>query len=319
MEMGDARRKSIICLWLSMLLTSGCLTSRVTLPRLLPLNPPVAAEELVGRITYLQQVQAVRTAVQLQFVDYRDSTRGIGKAYPSASGALVLRRPQFIRLQVQASLLGSLADMTSDGQRFTVAVFYPTDRQAFLRGSNAKAYEMTGADKNLVRDVSAFASLRPQHLSLPLLPPPIPPASSDISWSVFETRRDESILADSRPEWVTRAYYLLYVAQRSQSGQWHPCFVYWFDRTQPGTPLTRLEIFEENGDLSTISDFGGYATSSGTPRLFPEWIRILRPAEKYALRVVFQSPEINPPSLPDDIFTLTNDRNLKVVDLDAQP
>ncbi len=319
MKTGAVRWKFLIFLWLGALLTGGCLTSRVALPRLLPLHPPVAAEELVGRIAYLQQVQAVRTAVQLQFVDYRDSTRGVGKAYPSASGALVLRRPQFIRLQVQASLLGSLADMTSDGQRFTVAVFYPADRQAFIRGSNAKTYEMQVSDEKLARDVSAFASLRPQHLSLPLLPPPIPPASPDVSWSVFETRRDESVMTDARPEWVTRTYYLLYVAERASSGLWRPRFVYWFDRTQPGTPLTRLEVFEENGDLSTISDFGGYTTNGGTLKLLPEWVRILRPAEGYALRVMFQSPEINPTSLPEDVFTLTNDRNLKVVDLDAQP
>ncbi len=323
MKTGAVRWKILILLWLGGLLTGGCLTSRVALPRLLPLNPPVAAEDLVGRIAYLQQVQAVRTAVQLQFVDYRDSTRGVGKAYPSASGALVLRRPQYIRLQVQASLLGSLADMTSDGQQFTVAVFYPTDRQAFLRGSNTRTYEVKVSDGKQARDVSAFASLRPQHLSMPLLPPPIPPASPDISWSVFETRRDESVMTDARPEWVTRTYYLLYVAQREPAGgptgTWRPRFAYWFDRTQPGTPLTRLEVFEANGDLSTISDFGGYTTNGGTPRLLPEWVRIMRPAEGYALRVVFQSPEINPTSLPEDVFTLTNDRNLKVVDLDAQP
>ncbi len=319
MKTGAVRWKFLILLWLGVLLNGGCLTSRVTLPRLLPLHPPVAAEELVERIAYLQQVQAVRTAVQLQFVDYRDSTRGVGKAYPSASGALVLRRPQFIRLQVQASLLGSLADMASDGQQFTVAVFYPADRQAFIRGSNAKTYKIQAAEQKPAQDVSAFASLRPQHLSVPLLPPPIPPASPDISWSVFETRRDESMMTDARPEWVTRTYYLLYVAQRDLSGQWRPHFAYWFDRTQPGTPLTRLEVFEENGDLSTISDFGGYTTNGGTPKLLPEWVRILRPAEGYALRVMFQSPEINPPSLPEDVFTLTNDRNLKVVDLDAQP
>ncbi len=319
MKTGAVRWKFLILLSLGVLLNGGCLTSRVTLPRLLPLHPPVAAEELVERIAYLQQVQAVRTAVQLQFVDYRDSTRGVGKAYPSASGALVLRRPQFIRLQVQASLLGSLADMASDGQQFTVAVFYPADRQAFIRGSNAKTYRIQAAEQKPVQDVSAFASLRPQHLSVPLLPPPIPPASPDISWSVFETRRDESMMTDARPEWVTRTYYLLYVAQRDLSGQWRPRFAYWFDRTQPGTPLTRLEVFEENGDLSTISDFGGYTTNGGTPKLLPEWVRILRPAEGYALRVMFQSPEINPPSLPEDVFTLTNDRNLKIVDLDAQP
>lgn len=322
MKTAAVRWTDIIGLWLGLLIgllpTSGCLTSRIALPRLLPLDPPVSAEVLAGRIASLQQVKAVRTAVQLQFVDYRDSTRGVGKAYPSASGALVLRRPQFIRLQVQASLLGSLADMTSDGQQFTVAVFYPTDRQAFIRGSNAKTYPVTTSDKSFAQDVSAFASLRPQHLAVPLLPPPIPPPSADSSWSVFETRRDE-ILSDSRPEWVTRTYYLLYVVQRDAAGQWHPRFMYWFDRTQPGTPLTRLEVFEESGTLSTISDFGGYTTRDGTLKLLPDWVRILRPAEGYALRVIFQAPEINPTALPEDVFTLTNDRNLKVVDLDAKP
>lgn len=313
------RWKQLVWLWLGLLLTSGCVTSRRAVPRVLPLYPPVAAEELVRRIADLQHVQAIRAAVQLQFVDYRDAMRGVGKAYPSASGALVLRRPQFIRLRVHAALLGALADMTSDGQQFTVAVFYPTDQQVFIRGSNTKTYTVKASNSGLARDVSAFASLRPQHLSIPLLPPPIPSASSDASWSVFETRRDEMLTSQGRAEWIIRTYYLLYVAQRDLNGQWRPRFVYWFDRTQPGTPLTRLEVFEENGTLGTISDFGGYATAGGVPKLLPEWVQILRPAEGYALRVVFQSPEINPPGLPEDVFVVTNDRNLKVVDLDARP
>lgn len=294
------------------------MTSRVTLPRLLPLEPPVTAAELAGRIAELQQVQSVRAAVQLQFTDYRDSARGVGKAYPSAGGALVLRRPQFIRLQVQASLLGSLADMTSDGERFTVAIFYPTDRQAFIRGSNWKTYDTPSPDAAGRRDVSVFAGLRPQHLSLPLLPPPLPSPGPDTGWSVFETRRDELETVGGRSGWVTRTYYLLYVAQRDPSGRWRPCFTYWFDRTQPGTPLMRMEVFDENGALITMSEFGGYAAADGARRLLPDWVRILRPAEGYALRVAFQSPEINPAALPEDVFTLTNDRNLKVIDLDAQ-
>ncbi|OYT72155.1 MAG: hypothetical protein CFK52_05735 [Chloracidobacterium sp. CP2_5A] len=318
-KIGFARRFAIVWLCVGAIFASGCLTSRVTLPRLLSLEPPVLAANLVGRIADLQQVQAIRTAVQLQFTDYRDSARGVGKAYPSAGGALVLRRPQFIRLQVQASLLGSLADMASDGERFAVAIFYPTDRQAFIHGSNLKTYSATLPSLSEQQGISAFANLRPQHLSTPLLPPPIPLDAPEVSWSVFETRRDEMESAGTRPGWVTRTYYLLYVAQRSAAGQWQPRFIYWFDRTLPGTPLTRLEVFEDGGRLSTVSEFGGYATADGKLKALPEWVRILRPAEGYALRVTFQSPEVNPASLPDDVFTLTNDRNLKVVDLDAQP
>ncbi|MCS7079852.1 MAG: hypothetical protein NZ585_07350 [Chloracidobacterium sp.] len=317
MKMGGVWRRWLM-LWLVWASTGGCVTSRVTLPRLLPLEPPVTASQLAGRIAYLQQLQAVRTAVQLQFTDYREAERGVGRAYPSAGGALVLRRPQFIRLQVQASLLGSLADMTSDGERFTVAVFYPADRRAFIRGSNHKTYNNLSSAAAGRRDVSVFAGLRPQHLSVPLLPPPIPPSGPDASWSVFETRRDELETIGSRSVWVTRTYYLLYVAQRNQAGQWRPCFAYWFDRTRPGTPLMRMEVFDEGGALSTMSEFGGYAAADGSHKLLPDWVRIVRPAEGYALRVVFQSPEINPASLPEDVFTLTNDQNLKVIDLDAQ-
>ncbi len=318
MKIGSARWIAVVWLCAGALLASGCLTSRVTLPRLLPLEPPISATALAGRIADLQQVQTIRSAVQLQFSDYRDSARGIGKAYPSATGALVLRRPQSIRLQVQASLLGSLADMTSDGERFTVAIFYPTDRQAFIHGSNLKRYPVVASSLSERQDVSAFAGLRPQHLLNSLLPPPVPLDSPEISWSVFETRRDEVETAGTHSEWVTRTYYLLYVAQRSASGQWQPRFTYWFDRTLTGTPLTRLEVFEDGGVLSTVSEFGGYATSDGAMKALPAWVRIFRPAEGYALRLTFQSPEVNPASISDDVFTLTNDRNLKVIDLDAQ-
>lgn len=305
-----------------LLFTGGCITSKVTLPPVLPVKTAVTATELVSRINAIQEVASLKTAAQLQFTDYKESSKGTGKAYPSANGFLVLQRPQRIRMQVDASLLGKLADMTSDGEHFTVAVFYPKERQSFITGTNRKLYKVDTAkmDDRDAKDVSTFAHLRPQHLSMPLLPPPIPAASGEISYSVFESLREETEPATATvpARRVTKTYYVLYVTSRRPDGQWVPQFSYWFDRTVQGTPLARLEVFEENGTLSTVSEFEDYTDKDGKMRRLPKSVRIIRPTDSYALRVIFREPEVNPESLPEEVFTLKNEDGLKAIDLDKE-
>lgn len=305
-----------------LLVTGGCITSKVTLPPVIPVKPAVPVTELVNRINAIQEIRSLKASAQLQFTDYKESSRGTGKAYPSANGFLVLQRPQQIRMQVDASLLGKLADMTSDGEHFTVAVFYPTERRAFITGTNRKqyAFNTNEMDEKEAKDVSTFAHLRPQHLSMPLLPPPVPTASGEVGYSVFESLREETEPATATvpARRVTKTYYVLYVTARRADGQWVPQFSYWFDRTRQGTPLARLEVFEENGTLSTVSEFEDYTNNDGTMRKLPKSVRIIRPTDGYALRVSFREPEINPESLPEEVFTLKNEDGLKAINLDKE-
>jgi hypothetical protein len=310
------------------LLFAGCLTSRVTLPPVLPTNPPMDAADLAARVNELQKITRLRANAQIQFTDFKESERGKGKAYPSVTGDFVLQRPQQIRLQVSASLIGAIADMASDGERFRVAVIYPADKQSFITGMNRKRYAFK-SDRMVMgkdsRDVGTLSQIRPQHLSMPLLPPPVPAPSPEALYSVFEAFREEvetppavNGRSSEPPRRVTKTYYVLHVATRRPDGRWSPNFSYWFDRTRKGTPLARLEAYEEDGTLTTVSEFDGYSNEEGMPQALPKTVQIMRPQEGYAMRVTFQKPEINPDALPSDVFTLRNEGNFRVIDLDAQ-
>lgn len=312
------------------LVSSGCITSRVALPRELPVQPAVPTPELVSRIATLQQITQLKSSVGLQFADYKESDQGKGKIYPTADGKLVLQRPQRIRLAVDATLVGKIADMGSDGEQFTVAVFYPTDKRSFIRGTNLRKYTQQVNQLNSstsTKDISTFSKLRPQHLALPMLVPALPEASPDTSFFVVESRQDEAevISRDGQmslevpAKRVMRTYYVLYVSHRSADGQWVPIYSYWFDRTRKGTPLVRLQIYEEDGTLSTQSEYEGYADKSGRPQLLPQTVKISRPHDGYAVRITFREPEINSDPLSADVFMLQNDENLQVLDLDTEP
>lgn len=313
---------------------SGCITSRVSLPRELPVEPAVSSAELVDRINSLQTVSQLKSSVGLQFADYRESKSGRGKVYPTADGLLILQRPSNIRLAVNASLIGKIADMGSDGERFTVAVYYPTERRSYIRGTNDRKYtpqnpalaNQPGAAKT--EDVSSFAKLRPQHFTMPLLIPPIPGQSPDVSSFVIEMRRDEPDLIpagqsngemlESTTKRVLRTYYMLQVTKRLPDGRTIPVYAYWFDRTRKGTPLVRFQVFEADGTLDTEAEYENFSDANGRQQQLPRAIKISRPHDNYAVRVVFRSQELNSGPIASEVFTPRNDENLNVLDLDAQ-
>lgn len=310
------------------LVNVGCLTSRVYTPVELPVKDPVAVSDLVSRINSLQEITQLKSSVSLQFADYKESKQGKGKIYPTAEGKLVLQRPQNIRMIVDATLVGRIADMGSDGERFTVAVFYPTERRSFIRGTNQHKYAAQTAmlsEKPGQQDVSTFSRLRPQHLTLPLLVPPVQTNSPDTSYFVIESRRDEPEVISKGEEMslevptrrVLRTYYVLYVSRRLPDGRSVPIQCYWFDRTRQGTPLVRFQVFEEDGTLSTEAEYEGYAGPNGKPQPVPRSVKISRPHDGYAVRVTFRQTEVNSQPLSPEVFTLKNDENLRVFDLDA--
>ncbi|MBX7221108.1 MAG: hypothetical protein K1Y36_14265 [Blastocatellia bacterium] len=333
---GNSRRRSLVRSFflLSILvltgLGSGCVTSRVNLPVELPVQKPLTSADLVTRINSLQEITQIKSSVSLQFADYKESGLGKGKVYPTAEGKLVLQRPQNIRLIVDATLIGRIADMGSDGERFAVAVFYPTDKRSFIRGSNNRQY--ASETEKLVndpsaKDVSTFSKLRPQHLALPLLVPPIPVNHAEYSSFVIESRQDEadlvrksdgSLSMEVPAKRVMRTYYVLYVTHRLPDGRMVPSHCYWFDRTRPGTPFVRLQLFEENGTLNTEAEYDGFSGPNGQPQPMPRSVKISRPHDGYALRVVYRQAEVNSEQMTADVFTVQNDENLHVLDLDAQ-
>jgi hypothetical protein len=69
--------------------------------------------------------------------------------------------------------------MVSDGQKFQLAMFYPTDHKRFLFGSNLKDYERMAADRTEsstnadVKRVGGVVNMRPQHVTEALLIKPL--------------------------------------------------------------------------------------------------------------------------------------------------
>ncbi len=338
-ELSDRRRASAGLRWFPSIFVillavglSGCITSRVSLPRELPVEPAVSSLELIDRINALQSVTQLKSSVGLQFADYRESKSGLGRVYPTADGLLILQRPNNIRLAVNASLIGKIADMGSDGQHFTVAVYYPTDRRSYIRGTNNRKYSVQNPalanQPTKSEDVSSFAKLRPQHFTLPLLLPSIPTQVPDVSSFVIEMRRDEPDLEpagqsngrmlESTTKRVLRTYYVLHVTQRLPDGKTIPLHAYWFDRTHRGTPLVRFQVFDADGTIDTEAEYEEFSDSRGRPQQLPRSVKISRPHDNYAVRVVFRNQELNSGPIAAETFTPRNDENLNVMDLDAQ-
>ncbi len=133
-------------------------------------------------------VRSIRGKNEIQILDTSFSESGTAEKYRTADGTVYLQRPGKIYLKIEAPFVGTnIAEMTSDGERFRVAVLQGDEKyKRFVRGSNNADYpkleidEAGGGDKkkkgaNGDRTVSTISNLRPQHFTDALLINPIQP------------------------------------------------------------------------------------------------------------------------------------------------
>jgi hypothetical protein len=293
--------------------------------------------QLIAVVNRLTGVRSLHGKVDIQFEDTSFATSGIAEKYRAAEGSITLQRPAMVYLVVQGPLaIADVAQMTSDGQHFRIAVLKGDEKyRTFVRGTNEAVYPKLDADGNTnpnsksnkkgkatseAQAVSALSNLRPQHLTDALLIRPIDPHASGVMYSqseFFESEKDPAKIDTTKR--VVRGYYLLEELQSGGDGSARLLRRFWFDRVG-GIRLARLQTFDEKGVLVTDVTYGELRKfGAGGDWSLPYQVGLTRPQDHYKITITYQAPEsvtVDHEYSPD-VFVLENKRGLREVDLDA--
>ena len=322
----------------ALLFSSACslVHKQVETEKLLTPLSEANASDLISIVNKLVGVRSIRGRVDIQFEDTSFATSGIADKYRTAEGTIVIERPGKVYLVIQGPLAIDIAEMTSDSERFRIAIFKGDEKyRRFVKGTNSAVYPkldtddapVVGVDKKAkssseAKTVSALSNLRPQHLTEALLLKPVDGHASGVLYAqseFFESEKDPA-KSDSNKR-VVRGYYLLDELQPGADNSARLLRRFWFDRVG-GIRLARLQSFDEKGTLVNDVTYGPLAKFGGEgegPQM-PAKISLTRPQEHYKITITYQAPEslVLDHDYPADVFVLTNKRNLPEVDLDAK-
>lgn len=318
-----------------LLFTSGCglfgAKSKIQVPPLLTPRSEASKERLIQEINRFTTVKSIRGKVDIQFEDTSFASSGVADRYRLVDGTIILQRPGQIYLVIQFTFV-DIAQMTSDGEHFRVAVLRGDDKyKRFVKGTNNANYPKLEAGatpeaqgnkpKSETEAVSVLSNLRPQHLTDAFMIRPIEPNSS-LSYAQSEFFQEET---DNRRQAkkgarVVRSYYLLDEFSQRNPGDARLVRRFWFDRVG-GIRLARVQTYDDRGMLVTDVSYSNEKTlGSTTTASLPSRIEITRPQDQYKLSISYQdsaSVELNK-EYGSRVFMLENKWQLPEVDLDAQ-
>jgi hypothetical protein len=304
-------------------------------PLLGPLSEASTAQ-LINEANRMAAVRSIKGKIDIQILDTSFAESGLAEKYRTADGTVYLQRPGKIYLKIQAPFVGTnIAEMTSDGEHFRVAVLQGDEKyKRFVRGTNNAVYpklemdEPKGGDKNKKakngeRTVSTLSNLRPQHFTDALMISPIQPRTeTGMVYAQSEFYQEE---ADTRPrakkgQRVVRGYYLL--DELAPGGEMGVRLVrrFWFDRVS-GIHLARMQTFDKAGTLdSDVSYMDPKSFGEDGRLVMPSRIELTRPHDHYKLSVSYQTPEavVFDREYEPDVFILENKSQLPELDLDER-
>src|SRR5919112_146830 len=140
---------ALLLAFVSLLGASGCsrfYKSKVTVPPLLAPLKDAAPGELIEVVNRMARVQSLRGKIDIQFLDNSFAQCGITEKYRTAEGDVILQRDGKIYLVINGPFSVKIAEMTSDGERFRVAVLQGDEKyRRFLKGTNMAAYQRLDA------------------------------------------------------------------------------------------------------------------------------------------------------------------------------
>ena len=338
------RLPAFALLFVALATAAGCRTSRkVAVPQLL--SPLVEADtpRLLAEVNRLAAVRSLRGKVDIQFLDTSFARCGVAEKYATADGTVTVQRPGQINFVIQVPFIGTdVAQMTSDGQRFAVAVLQGDQKyRQFVRGSNAGDYARLGgtsaqADADCggnegkrrgamnERAVSALSGLRPQHLTDALLIPPAAAEGSNLLYARSETFEEEDApppkAGEKKNGRVVRGYYLLVELAPEGERRARVTRRFWFDRVET-LRLARIQTYDGAGRLTTDVVYRDARAFGEEGRYqLPAVVELTRPQDRYSLRISYQAPDSVKVDQPyqADFFDLKNTWGLPEVDLDER-
>jgi hypothetical protein len=290
----------------------------------LPVQGDISTEELLRRINSYSEIKSFSAQTTIYVRNYFTGSNNKADDYPSATGILRLRRPENILMKV--TFIGArVADMVTDGREFKVAIYRPESKRQFVYGSNLKGIDRLDRDEldrqkdERIKEAGGLVNMRPQHITDAFLIRPIMP---DDNIAVFreEVPREETLVEPGKKKrLVLRTYYVIYVLERKEGGQFELRRKYWFDRTTEGTPLARQQTFENGvGRLGSDIIYERWRSVPGQNLQWPEKITVDRLYDGYKLEIEMDknSIEVNG-ELPDRVFILENTEKLPEINLDA--
>lgn len=318
-----------------LLSTAGCglfgAKRKITVPQLLTPLAKADRNRLIQEVNRLSTVKSIHGKIDIRFEDTSFASSGIADQYRLVDGTITLQRPGQIYLIIQFTFV-DLAQMTSDGEHFRVAVLKGDDKyKRFVKGTNSADYGKFDANGDAVQQtdkqktekvtVSALSNLRPQHLTDAFMIRPIEPNSSLIyAQSEFFNEEPDVRRQAKKDARVMRGYYLLEEFSTATPGEAKLVRRFWFDRVGD-IRLARVQSYDEKGQLITdVSYSNEKALGAGPTVSLPSRVEITRPQDQYKLSITYQdsaSVELNR-DYPPRAFVLENKWGLPEVDLDAQ-
>lgn len=324
--------------WASVVLTTLLASGLVTQPACNLVRKSVEVEKLLAPLAEADTAQlieivnrmvspsSIRGKVDIQFEDTSFATSGVAEKYRTADGTIIVQRPGKVYLIVQGPLAIDIAQMTSDGEHFRIAVLRGEEKyKRFVRGTNSAVYaklngngEATnkGKPNTEVQTVKALSNLRPQHLTDALLMRPIDPKAPNVIYVRSEFFQSEKDPGSKKR--VVRGYYLLDEVQTDGANS-RLLRRFWFNRVNT-IQLARLQTFDDKSSLTTDVSYSDFKPFGAEGRIsLPTRIGLTRPQDHYQLSITYQSPEsvIMDRQYPSEAFVLENKWDLQEVDLDA--
>lgn len=320
---------------LVLFLTSGCglfgAKKKIVVPQLLP-GQVAGRDRLFQEVNRFSTVTSIHGKLDIQFEDTSFATSGIADQYRLVDGDITVQRPGKIYLIIQF-LVVDIAQMTSDGEQFRVAILKGDDKyRRFVKGTNNAVYKKLdevdmptpASSKNQKKGeketVSALSNLRPQHLTDAFMIRPIETNGSLFyAQSEFFQEEPDTRRGAQKNTRVMRPYYVLDEFSQAQGGEAKLMRRLWFDRVS-GIRLARVQSYDDRGALVTdVAYFDEKQLGAGPTASLPSRIEITRPQDQYKLNITYQdvsSVELNRP-YPPKPFVLENKWGLQEVDLDA--
>jgi hypothetical protein len=324
-----------------LLMTNGCIPlikKQVGVPPLLSPRAEANTTQLIDEVNRLASVRSIRGKIDIQFQDTSFAESGIAEKYRSADGAVTVQRPGQIYLVIQGPFSVDIAQMTSDGTHFRVAVIRGDEKyRRFVRGTNSAVYSRLPADGSQAdrRDgknkamteqhaVSVLSNLRPQHFTDALLVRPIaarPESGLLYAKSEFYQEEPDTGPRARKGARVIRAYYLLDELSPGGEGGARLTRRFWFDRVG-AIRFARMQTYDDDGALVTDVQYGdvkGFGEGGRVP--LASRIELTRPQDGYKLTITYQAPEevvLDRSFDKPETFVLENKWKLPELDLDTR-